>query len=190
MRGCFIHVWLFETPWTVAFQAPLSMGFSWDSPGKNTGVGCPGLLQGIFPTQGSNPGLIHLLHWQTDSLTQAPPGMSKLAFPDTYIYLSIIHLCFIYMCGLPRWFSDKEFVCQCKRCRLDPWVWKIPRGRKWQPTPIFLPGKSQEQRSLAGYSPWGRKRVRHDWACAWSCTRTYMFVLHNVLRNNTISEER
>ena len=33
--------------------------YPWDSPGKNTGVGCPFLLQGIFPTQGSNPGLPH-----------------------------------------------------------------------------------------------------------------------------------
>jgi len=37
----------------------------------------------------------------------------------------------------------------------DPWVGKIPWSRKWQPTPIFLPGKSHRQRSLAGYSPWG-----------------------------------
>ena len=34
-------------------------GLPWDSPGKNTGVGCHALLQGIFPTQGSNPGLPH-----------------------------------------------------------------------------------------------------------------------------------
>ena len=34
----------------------------WDSPGKNTGVGCHSLLQGIFPTQGSNPGLLHCRH--------------------------------------------------------------------------------------------------------------------------------
>ena len=40
-------------------------------PGKNTGVGSHFLLQGIFPTQGSNPSLLHLLHWQADSL---PPG--------------------------------------------------------------------------------------------------------------------
>ena len=40
---------------------------------------------------------------------------------------------------------------QCRRCRFDPWVEKIPWRRKWQPTPIFLPGKSQGQRSLAGY---------------------------------------
>ena len=40
----------------------------WHFPGKNTGVGCHFLLQGIFPTQGSNLCLLHLLHWQVDSL--------------------------------------------------------------------------------------------------------------------------
>ena len=49
-----IHVRLFATPWTVACQTPLSMGF----PGKNSGVGCHFLLQGIFLTQGLN---LHLL---------------------------------------------------------------------------------------------------------------------------------
>ena len=34
--------------------------------------------------------------------------------------------------------------------------------RKWQPTPVFLPGKSHGQRSLVGYSSWGCKRVKHD----------------------------
>ena len=37
----------------------------------------------------------------------------------------------------------------------DPWVRKIPWGRKWLPTPVFLPGESHGPRSLAGYSPWG-----------------------------------
>ena len=46
----------------------------WDSPGKNTGVGKCFLLQGIFLTQGSNPHLLHLLHWQADSWPLAPPG--------------------------------------------------------------------------------------------------------------------
>ena len=40
----------------------------WDSPGKNIEVACHFLLQGIFPTQGLNPCLLHLLHWQADSL--------------------------------------------------------------------------------------------------------------------------
>ena len=48
-------VWLFVTLWTVVCQAPLSMEFS----GRNTGVGCDTLLQGNFPTQGLNPGLLH-----------------------------------------------------------------------------------------------------------------------------------
>ena len=40
----------------------------WDFPGKNTGMDCHFILQGIFPTQGSNSRLFHLLHWQVDSL--------------------------------------------------------------------------------------------------------------------------
>ena len=39
----------------------------------------------------------------------------------------------------------------------DTWIGKIPWKRKWQPTPVFLSGKSHGQRSLAGYSPWGHK---------------------------------
>ena len=57
-------VQFFATPWTVARQASLS----WNFPGKNTGVGCHCLLQVIFPTQGLNPHLPCLLHWQVDSL--------------------------------------------------------------------------------------------------------------------------
>ena len=46
----------------------------WDSPGKNTGVGCHVLLQGTFPTQGLNPCFLCLLRWQAGSLPLAPPG--------------------------------------------------------------------------------------------------------------------
>ena len=64
------------------------------------------------------------------------------------------------LCWLPRWSSGKESTHRCrrrKRLRCDPWVRKIPWRKKWQPTPVFLPGESHGQRSLAGYSPWGRK---------------------------------
>ena len=50
----------------------------WDSPGKNTGVECHALLQGIFPTQGSTPHLLHLLHWQVSSLPLVPPRKVKV----------------------------------------------------------------------------------------------------------------
>ena len=42
--------------------------------GKNSGVGCHALLQGIFPAQGLDLGLLHLLHWQEGSLSLEPPG--------------------------------------------------------------------------------------------------------------------
>ena len=46
---------------------------------------------------------------------------------------------------------------QFRRRRFKPWVGKIPWRRKWQPTPVFLPGKSCGQRSLVGCSPWAHK---------------------------------
>jgi len=58
--------------------------------------------------------------------------------------------------GFPDGASDKEPACQCrrrKRHQFDPWVRKIPWRRAQQPTPVFLPGESHGQRSLAGYSP-------------------------------------
>ena len=59
--------------------------------------------------------------------------------------------------GLLWWLSGKESACQCRRHRFDPWVRMIPWRGKWQPTPVFLPGKCHGQRSLAGNSPWGYK---------------------------------
>ena len=56
----------------------------------------------------------------------------------------------------PRGASVKESACQGRRHRRH-WVRKIPWRRKWHLIPVFLPGKSHGQRSLAGYSPWGRK---------------------------------
>ena len=61
----------------------------------------------------------------------------------------LIHL------GLPWWLSGKELACKCRTCGFDPWVGKIPWGREWQPTLVFLPGKSHRQRSLMGWGLWG-----------------------------------
>ena len=47
---------------------------------------------------------------------------------------------------------------QCRRCGFDPWGGKIPRRRKWQPTPVFWLGESYGQRSLAGDTSWGHKK--------------------------------
>ena len=58
------------------------------------------------------------------------------------------------------WWLRWESIClQCGRLRFDPWVGKIPWRRKWQPTPVLLPGESHVGRSLVGYSSWGRKEL-------------------------------
>ena len=61
--------------------------------------------------------------------------------------------------GFPGSSAGKESACQCRRPEFDPSVGKIPQRRKWQPTPVFLPGESHGQRSLAGYSPWDHKKL-------------------------------
>ena len=95
MLSHFSHVQLFVTLWTVAHQAPLSMVFS----SKNTGVGCHLLLQGIFPTQGSNQSLLRLLHWRVGSLPLVPPGK-----PYNNIFLS-------------KYWGINRLFCCCYCCR-------------------------------------------------------------------------
>ena len=62
--------------------------------------------------------------------------------------------------GFPRWLSGWRIRLQCRkhrRCGFNPWVGKVPWRRVWQTTPVFLPGESHGQRSLVGYSLWGRE---------------------------------
>ena len=55
------------------------------------------------------------------------------------------------------WATELNWTEQCGRAWFDPWVGKILWRRKWQPTPVLLPGKSHRWRSMVGYSPWSRK---------------------------------
>ena len=71
------HVQLFATLWTVSSVHEILEG-------KNTGVGCRALLQGIFPTQGLNSHLSSLLYWQAGSLPLAPPGRPCLLLVTAY----------------------------------------------------------------------------------------------------------
>ena len=63
---------------------------------------------------------------------------------------------------LPRCLSGWRIHLKCRRHGrhgFDPWVGKSPWRRAWQPTPIYLPGEARGQRSLASYSPYGRKEL-------------------------------
>ena len=77
-----------------------------------------------------------------------------LLFPVVFIFFGLLKTCYSHY-RLPWWPGSKEFTCQCRRHGFDPWVRKIPWRRKWQPTLVFLPGKSHGQRSLVSYSPRG-----------------------------------
>ena len=79
------HVRLVVTPWTIAHQSPLSMGFS----RQENWSGLPFSLQGIFPTRGSNLHLVCLLLWEVGSLQLGPPGKTYFAhyIPQTNFFL-------------------------------------------------------------------------------------------------------
>ena len=63
---------------------------------------------------------------------------------------------------MPGGGSGKEPAFRCRKCKrygFSPWVGKIPRRREWLPTPLFLPEEFQGEKSLVGYSTWGRKEL-------------------------------
>ena len=103
--------------------------------------------------------LVSSLHQLLKSLQTFVSGSSV-----SLAYLTLVQflLWLLRTIGLPRWHSGKESACQWKRhkrCGFDPWVGKIPWSRKWQLTPVFLPGKFNGQWSLEGYSLWSHKEL-------------------------------
>ena len=98
---------------------------------QNTGVVSLFLLQGIFPTSGTNPGLPHC---RRILYQLSHKGCPRLLEWVAYFFSS-------------RSFPTQELNWGLLHC------WR----RKWQPTPVFLSGESHGQKSLAGYSPWGFK---------------------------------
>ena len=91
-----------------------------------------------------------------DPMDHSTPWSSVLRILQARIMEWVV----IYLDGNSRWCSGKESAYQCRRCRrcgFEPWVGKIPWSSKWQPAPVFLPGKSYGQRLQAGDSRWGHK---------------------------------
>ena len=138
MLSHFSRVRLFATPGTVA----TTLLCPWDSPSKNTGVGCRALLQGIFPTQGLNLCLLCLLHWQVGSLPLAPPRKhtakvvlrGKFIASDGYIRKEQ---------GIPWWCSGQKFELPLQ----GPWVQSLVgelRSRK----PCGTAKKKEKRTSL------------------------------------------
>ena len=90
--------------------------------------------------------------------------------------------------GFPGGAIGKGPACQCRRCKrrcFDLRVGKIPQRRAWQSTPVFLPGESYGQRSLAGYSPQGQKESNTTEAMARMHARACVSLLGHSL-NETV----
>ena len=105
--------------------------------------------------------------------------MQEGQLPNCNLRLTLDYFC-IYV--LHWWLRGKESTCNAGDAGSDPWVGKILWRSKWLPTPVFLLGKFNGQRSLMGYSPWGCKRVRHD--------LTIQQWLHRWINWDFIQEER
>ena len=91
---------------------------------------------------------------ETTTTLPPPPYLQDMVYSDAL--------------GFPSSAGGKQPACQCRRCkrrRLDPWVGKTPWRRKWQPTPVFLPGKSRGQRSLTVHGMAKSQTHRGDLAC-------------------------
>ena len=109
-------------------------------------LGWKGSLKEGIPTYSSI--LAWRIPWTEEPGELQSMGSQRVENNRADFFLS---LCLGYILGLPGWLRGKESTCQCSRHQthgFDPWVGKIPWRRKWQPTPVFLPGEPHGQRSL------------------------------------------
>ena len=144
---------LFVTPWIVACTKLLR---PWDFQGKSTGVGCDFLLQGIFPTQGSNPGLSHcrqtlyrLSHQgsppvpkygPTSALAKAPPSWA----PPLCLPARLTNACFM-MFGLVHVFHISEVV-------FNTYNLTVPsQGWYWSKAHFYTNGEAETHKSDAKF---------------------------------------
>ena len=135
--------------WPYGLQ-PSRLLCPWDSPGNNPGVRCHAFLQGTFFPQGSNWCLLHLLHWQAGSLPLVPPAEKAMAPHSSTLAWKI------------PWMEEPGGLQSMGSLRVGhDWSTSLSLftfmhwRRKWQPTPVFLPGESQGQWSLVGCRLWG-----------------------------------
>ena len=122
------RVWLLQS----CGLYPTRLLCPWDSPGKNTKVGCHVLLQGIFLTQGSNLCLLHLLHWQVDSLVQSHLGSpifskNQLLFSFIFsIFSSLFHLFLSHLYCFPSTNFGFCSFSSCFSCKFRLFIWDFP----------------------------------------------------------------
>ena len=148
------HSVVSDSLWPHGLQ-PTRLLCPWDSPGKNIGVGCHSLLQGIFLTQGLNLGLPHCM---ADSLPSESPGKSYI---NIYKEKAMAPHSSTLAWKIP-WTEEPGGLQSMGSWRVGhDWATSLSLftftrwRRKWQPTLVFLPGESQGRGSLVGCHLWG-----------------------------------
>ena len=108
---------------------------------------------------------LHRVGHNWSDLAAAVPEMEE--FPS-YFYLNNVPSYSLFSLYYPMLSFPCGSVVKNVLGMQETWVWFVGQEdlwkRKWQPIPVFLPGNSHGQRSLAGHSPWGHKRVKHNLA--------------------------
>ena len=119
---CVLSRWVVPKSFVASWTEAASLLCPWDLPGKNTGVCCYFLFQGIFPTQGSNLSLLCLLHWQADSFP-----ISRLGNLLVYVFLvnSFFNPCVVFHCMKHNHsispFHEVCFQCVYFSLQTKPW---------------------------------------------------------------------
>ena len=109
---------------------------------------------------------------------------------------SLSHLCGSDP-GFPWWLSGDASACQAGDLSSIPGPGRSPKERKWQPTPVLLPGISHGRRSLVGYGPWGCKESntakrlsKHTCLCVWERGAHWISQTRKVLEKGYLGEEK
>ena len=132
------------------YLQPHGLCSPWNSPDQNTRVGSLSLLQGIFPTQALNWGLLNCRTPWFNAGSRRSAG-EGIGYPHQYSWASLVAQ---LVKNLP----------ECGKPGFVPWFGKIPWRRERLPSPVFWPGEFHEL-----YSPWGSQRVGHDRATFTHC---------------------
>ena len=104
----------------------------------------------IFGKNTPFSGFDNVLHTTTSTINLCSDFHPIFLLPKEYLDSTL-------KSGLPWKLNGKEYTCQCRRWVGISELGRFPVRKKWQPTPVFLPGKSLRQRSLVGYHPYGCK---------------------------------
>ena len=166
---------IYQTDLSIFSGLLFLLGFPCGSAGKESAcnAGDQGLISGLGRSLEERKAthstiLAWRVPWAVESMGLQRVGQNRVTFTFNTQYsseavvISIFkclskvnkYMCvYVYTLGLPTWLSGKESACQSRRRGFAPWVRKTSWRREWQPTPVFLPGKSHRLRSLSGYRP-------------------------------------